>query len=161
MKKSEQLVCLYEINLSNCVNFLESSNQIKNRKIEVKLKKEFDNFQWVALESSNANNSIKSDGTMEGFKPSYPSSSQTKKDWDNIDKEIGREMDKEDAKGSEAMMKLFKQIYERGDPETQRAMAKSFQTSGGTVLSTNWGEVKEKERFYLVFWVWLSQHRFQ
>lgn len=144
-KKSEELICLYEINLSNCINIAESTSQINNRKIEIKLKKEFDNFEWVTLESSKTNNSIKSDGTMEGFKPSYPSSSQKKKDWDNIDKEIGRELDKDDSEGSEAMMKLFKQIYERGDEETRRAMTKSFQTSGGTVLSTNWGEVKEKE----------------
>jgi suppressor of G2 allele of SKP1 len=139
------IICLYEINLSNCVIPSESTSQINNKKIEIKLKKEFDNFQWVTLESSKANNAIRSDGTMEGFKPSYPSSSKQKKDWDNIDKEIGRELDKEDSQGSEAMMKLFKQIYERGDEETRRAMVKSFQTSGGTVLSTNWGEVKEKE----------------
>ena len=36
-------------------------------------------------------------------------------------------------------------IYAKATPETRRAMNKSFQTSGGTVLSTNWEEVKEKE----------------
>lgn len=29
--------------------------------------------------------------------------------------------------------------------DTRRAMIKSFQTSGGTVLSTNWKEVAEKD----------------
>ena len=43
------------------------------------------------------------------------------------------------------MMRLFKEIYGNANEETRRAMMKSFQTSGGTVLSTNWDEVKEKD----------------
>lgn len=43
------------------------------------------------------------------------------------------------------MNSLFKQIYERADENTRRAMIKSYQTSGGTVLSTNWEEVAQKD----------------
>lgn len=138
---------VFELNLCNGIVPEASSSQINNRKIEFKLKKEVENFQWVTLERQGAAaaSSITNNGNIQGFKPSYPSSSKVKKDWDNIDKQISKELDQEDVKGNDAMMKLFRQIYENGNEETRRAMVKSFQTSGGTVLSTNWGEVKEKE----------------
>ena len=72
------------------------------------------------------------------------------RNWDSIEKQIAEEEEKEKPQGDDAMNKLFQQLYANADPDTRRAMIKSYQTSGGTVLSTNWDEVQktdyEKER---------------
>lgn len=64
----------------------------------------------------------------------------TKKNWDAIIDEFEKE-EKEDASVDD----LFKQIYQSSDEDVRRAMNKSFQESGGTVLSTNWANVAEKK----------------
>lgn len=66
------------------------------------------------------------------------------RDWDAVSSEIEKDLANDKPQGEEALQTLFRDIYSKATDETRRAMNKSFQTSGGTVLSTNWSEVKEK-----------------
>ena len=136
----------YSIKLTNGIVPEKSSCKITSAmKCKLELKKEVENFNWVNLEINQNDDSLNNpkDKVVHGY---YPSSSKVKKDWSQLDKEID-EQEKEDAlkDGNEGMWRLFRDIYAKGNEETRRAMIKSFQTSGGTVLSTNWSEVKDKD----------------
>jgi len=67
------------------------------------------------------------------------------RDWDAIERNLKLQEEQEVPEGEEAMNKLFRDIYSKADEDTKRAMIKSYQTSGGTVLSTNWNEVAETD----------------
>merc|ERR1719447_2533641 len=69
----------------------------------------------------------------------------TKREWDKVNEALDEELKNEKPQGDAALMELFKNIYGDGSDEQKRAMIKSYQTSGGTVLSTNWDEVKDKD----------------
>ncbi|KAI9685118.1 MAG: hypothetical protein M1822_004705 [Bathelium mastoideum] len=49
--------------------------------------------------------------------------------------------DLEDDDGGDPANAFFKKLYSSADPDTRRAMVKSYQESNGTALSTNWAEV--------------------
>ena len=119
-------------------------------KVELRLRKS-EAIQWSDLtaearEKTKATQPLNfSDASMS--RPAYPSSkaAQTKRptDWDKLEAELDAE--EEDAPtGDAALNKLFQDIYGKADEETRRAMNKSFQESGGTVLSTNWAEIGSK-----------------
>lgn len=91
--------------------------------------------------------------------PAYPTSSRSgPKNWDKLatdltakkkkDKKSDSGADKEDDDDvdsdydtGDAVDGFFKKLYAGADPDTRRAMMKSFQESNGTALSTNWSEV--------------------
>lgn len=100
-------------------------------KIEIELLKAQPGVHWNALEQTEVMN----------MAPSYPTSNKKKANWQDMDRICQKEIDQDKPEGDEALNTLFREIYGNANEETRRAMTKSFQTSGGTVLSTNWDEV--------------------
>jgi suppressor of G2 allele of SKP1 len=144
-----------ELELFDEIDANTSSFSISLDKVEVVLDKKNKNKQWPTLERPDADNEV----VLESKGPvpisasnasqtpmSYPSSSKTKKDWSKIDREIEEDMkaNKDEYAQEDPLNKLFKELYKNADEKTRMAMNKSFQTSGGTVLSTNWDEVQGK-----------------
>lgn len=54
---------------------------------------------------------------------------------------MDKSVEDDKVEGDQALNKLFQDIFANGSDETKKAMMKSFTESGGTHLSTNWGEV--------------------
>ncbi|CAL8099676.1 unnamed protein product [Orchesella dallaii] len=122
----KEVHCARKIKPDNC------SFKVMSAKIEIRLRKLEGGF-WPALEAEKS--------VTEEFKPSYPSSSSKRHDWDKVEKEIKKQ---EEEEPDEDINSLFAKIYNSGDENTKRAMIKSMQESNGTVLSTNWEEVGKK-----------------
>ena len=134
---------LVHLDLANAIVAEESTFVCSVKKVELKMKKALDNINWIGLEQGSATSKVQAMQSSSG--PAYPSSAKVKRDFNAIDKELDKVLSKDGAEGDSALNGLFKQIYERSDEATRRAMIKSYQTSGGTVLSTNWGEVADKD----------------
>lgn len=64
---------------------------------------------------------------------------------DGGDESDGAESGDSDYNGGDPVDSFFKKLYAGADPDTRRAMVKSYTESQGTALSTNWAEV-EKEK---------------
>jgi suppressor of G2 allele of SKP1 len=73
--------------------------------------------------------------------PVYPTSSRRgPTNWDRV-LDDGKDNDDE----GEEIDGFFKKIYKDADPDTKRAMMKSYQESNGTALSTSWSDVGSKK----------------
>jgi len=130
----------YQLNLELCDAIVpaQSKVEVSKVKVEISMAKKCIGVQWRDLEKQEVAPSALD-------QPQYPTSNKQKKDWGQIDRDMEADLKAEKPEGDAALNKLFKEIYEKADDETRRAMNKSFQTSGGTVLSTNWGEVAKAD----------------
>lgn len=69
-----------------------------------------------------------------------PMAPRVRSKWDALD--LSEADDAPPAGSGDAELNaFFRTLYADADPDTRRAMVKSFQESGGTALSTNWAEV--------------------
>lgn len=115
--------------------------QVRPMKVEISVKKAAP-YQWPTLNGAEQQPTalapMSSHTTTAALK--YPNSRGT--DWGAVKLEEEEEGKPE---GEAALNQLFRQIYGDGSDEQRRAMVKSFTESGGTVLSTNWNDVKSKK----------------
>ncbi|KAI9765501.1 MAG: hypothetical protein M1840_007327 [Geoglossum simile] len=108
--------------------------------------------------------------TATAHPPSYPTSSKSgPKDWDKVAADLIKKrpsstsktpsdgathvpneegesdpISHDDDDEGDPVNSFFKKLYAGADPDTRRAMIKSYQESNGTALSTNWSEVGSK-----------------
>lgn len=134
-----------ELDLAHPVLPPQSSYKVLSTKIEIKLKKQ-DGIRWTTLEGSGETpkiSNIPKEILNSQQPPVYPSAKG--RNWDQIAVDIDKELANEKPEGEAALNEMFQKIYANADDNTKRAMNKSFQESGGTVLSTNWKDIgKEK-----------------
>jgi suppressor of G2 allele of SKP1 len=132
----------------------QSKYRVTPNKIEVTLKKAAPGVKWHNLEGDRKIESptdenktaipshVLTSKPIQESAPAYPTSSKSgAKNWDKLAKEDLD--DKDDVEGDETSH-FFKTLYKGATPEQQRAMMKSYQESGGTVLSTDWSNVGSK-----------------
>lgn len=148
-----------------------SSYKIMSTKAEFTLQKSTPGQKWEDIEGSQPVNteetSADDDGTVKravlpgksiNTGPVYPTSSKSgPKNWDKVVDDLSKKPKKDVEEGGEGASEdagiddeegdpttnFFKQLFKGADPDTQKAMMKSYQESNGTALSTNWAEVSK------------------
>jgi len=106
------------------------------KKVDVKVYKKNIGFFWPKLEKEQDISLNK------GLPSAYAMSTPDK--WQKIENKIKEEELQEKSSPNLDINEFFKFMYKDADEDARRAMIKSFQTSGGTVLTTNWEEAAKK-----------------
>lgn len=109
-------------------------------KIELTYEKERE-FQWPALEGKEGPIPVAVPAAIPATQQDLKYPNSKGKDWNKFK----LEEEEEKKEGEAGLNDFFKKIYADADEDQRRAMMKSFQESGGTVLSTNWKDIGTKK----------------
>ncbi|KAF1928298.1 SGS-domain-containing protein [Didymella exigua CBS 183.55] len=131
----------------------ESKFRVTSNKVEITLRKASQGVKWKTLEGdrmvdgaegskSAIPEHILTGKSVQDSAPVYPTSSKSgAKNWDKL---AAEDLDDKDEIEGDETSHFFKKLYSGATSEQQRAMMKSYQESGGTVLSTDWSNVGSK-----------------
>ena len=148
-----------------------SSYKIMSTKAEFTLQKSTPGQKWANIEGAQPVSSEKTSADGDdavkravlsnksiNTGPVYPTSSKSgPKNWDKVADDLSKKPKKDTKEGDEGASddagiedeegdpttNFFKTLYKGADPDTQKAMMKSYQESNGTALSTNWADVSK------------------
>lgn len=128
----------------------QSKYRVTSNKVEVTLRKAKPGLKWHDLEGdrkveadeeqkSTIPSHVVSGKSAQETPPAYPTSSKSgAKNWDKV---VSEDLNEDDDIEGDETAHFFKKLYAGAGAEQQRAMLKSYQESGGTVLSTDWSNV--------------------
>lgn len=134
----------------------ESRYDVLGTKIEIKMKKA-ESIQWTSLENDGTidtttcttttttttttdTNITNTDTTKsDKIRPQYPTSNRKQVDWTSY------KVEEDKLEGDAATNEMFRKWFATEDEDGQRAMLKSYYESGGTVLTAQWKDVKDKK----------------
>lgn len=116
----------YSLKLYGHVDSSDYKVRVFSKKFEIQLTKA-QNENWKTLEATPDGNS-----TEKALQ--YPTSSKKNIDWSRLNLDV----EDEDEGSADA---FFQKLYKDADPDTKRAMMKSYIESNGTALNTNWEDV--------------------
>lgn len=131
----------------------QSKFRVTPNKVEITLKKASQGVKWKTLEGdreveaaegpkSTIPDHVLNSKPSQDSAPAYPTSSKSgAKNWDKL---AAEDLDDKDEIEGDETSHFFKKLYGGATPDQQRAMMKSYQESGGTVLSTDWSNVGNK-----------------
>jgi len=137
-----------ELDLANAIVPRQCTYKVLSTKLEIKMKKQ-EGIRWSALEGNGSLDALSTLSTSNAGKSDDPTNKEDvnrrkgPKDWNNITKFLDSEL--EYLKDNQDAGDVFSMLYGDADEATKRAMNKSMQESGGTVLSTDWKDIGSRK----------------